>query len=153
NIDEAYVARISIGQAVNLQFDALPGVMLPGNVTRIGQTGDRSGSIITYVVRVAINPTGEPLLPSMTTTATIINGSAKDVVRIPNRYITVENSLKKPYAIVQQQDGSDKTVEITLGLRDDAMSEVKSGLKAGDIVVAPGSANVSPSTVHVDVGS
>jgi len=136
-IDEVDIAKIALGQAVNLKFDSLPGAVLPGKVSRVGTIGDKSGSVVTYTVRVEVDPTGQPLLSSMTATTTIITGKVSSAVRIPNRFVRVDRSTGKTYATRRQTDGKLYETEIVLGLRNDTLSEVKSGLQAGDVVYPP----------------
>jgi HlyD family secretion protein len=136
-VNEVNIAQVALGQRVELRFDALPGQVFSGRVTRIGDAGTKSGGIVSYAVRVVIDPTNQPLFASMTATATLIIGKASDVVRIPNRFVGVDQATGKPYATVRQADGSYQAVELTLGLRNATQSEVKSGLKAGDVVILP----------------
>ncbi len=134
-IDEVDIARIALGQTVNLKFDSLPGNVLTGKVTRIGQTGEKAGNVVTYTVRVQLDPTTQPLISAMTATATIITGKVSAVVRIPNRFVLVDRQTGKTFATVRRKDGTYEKVEIKLGLRSDTVSEVLSGLNPGDVVV------------------
>jgi multidrug efflux pump subunit AcrA (membrane-fusion protein) len=133
-VNEVSVAQVVVGQPVTLTFDGVPGRSLTGKVTRIASSGDKTGNVVTYLVRVTIDPAGEPLLASMTTTATIAIGQVSNVIRIPNRFIQTDPGTGKTSALVQQPDGSFQSVAITLGLTSNTYSEVKSGLAVGDVV-------------------
>ncbi|HLY27911.1 MAG TPA: efflux RND transporter periplasmic adaptor subunit, partial [Aggregatilineales bacterium] len=136
-VDEVDIAKVALDQDATLKFDSLPGVVLNGKVTRISDTGTKAGSVVTYTVRVQIDPAGKPLLSSMTTTVSIITGKVTGVLLIPNRYVRIDRSSGKAYATVRQADNSYKEVEIVLGLRNDTVTEVKSGLNAGDTLIPP----------------
>jgi multidrug efflux pump subunit AcrA (membrane-fusion protein) len=136
-VTENDISSIQVGQPVTLVFDSLPGVTVNGKVIQVGQTGSKTSGVVTYTVRVQVSPEGKRLLPAMTATASIITSQAQNVVRVPNRFIQLDRATGKTYAYVQQADGSSKQVQVTLGLRNDTYSEVKSGLSAGDVITAP----------------
>ncbi len=136
-VDEADISKVALNQPSTLTLDALPGVTVNGKVIRVAQTAVKNGDVVTYTVRVQIDPAGQPLLSAMSTTASVITQQANRVVRIRNRYVRLDRPTGKTYATVRQPDGTFKEVEITLGIRDDTYSEVKSGLQPGDVVTAP----------------
>ncbi len=133
-IDEKDIARVALGQTAKLTFDSLPGAVLEGKVTRIADTATKSGDNVTYTIRVEINPAGQALISTMSTTAKIVVGQAANVLRVQNRFIRLDRATGKTYANIRQPDGTFKEVEIVLGLRSDTYSEVKSGLSAGDVI-------------------
>ncbi len=133
-VDEVDIGQISEGQLTWLTFDALPGVTLNGAVTRISSVASNRGGSVAYTVRVEFDPAGQPLRSAMSATATIVTRQVTNVARIRNRFVQRDQLTSKAYATLQQPDGRYQTAEITLGLRDDTYSEVKSGLKVGDSV-------------------
>jgi RND family efflux transporter MFP subunit len=139
-IAELDIAKVQVGQSVNMRFDALPTATLVGTVTRIAQTPN-TGTPVTYNVHVELKPVGQPLLSTMSTTASIVTSNAANVVRLPNRFIRVDRARNKAYATVQQADGTFKEVEVVLGTANDTYTEIKSGLAAGAIVTTPGAVN------------
>jgi HlyD family secretion protein len=136
-INEVAIAQVALGQAVELRFDALPGKVFSGQVTRIGDAAKKSGGIVSYSVRVRLDPTSQPLLASLTTTATLLVGRANHVACIPNRFVGIDQATGKAYATVLRIDGTYQNVELALGLRNATQSEIKSGLQAGDVVILP----------------
>jgi HlyD family secretion protein len=149
-VDEADVSRIAVGQTATLTLDALSGVNVIGKVSRIADTSVKSGDVVTYTIRIDIDPAGHPLLSAMSATATITTDQIKNVVRVRNRFVRLDRTTNQAFVSVRQPDGTFKEVEITLGLRNDTYSEVKSGLAAGDVIavlqnsstlLAPGSGN------------
>ncbi|MCC7447727.1 MAG: efflux RND transporter periplasmic adaptor subunit [Anaerolineae bacterium] len=133
-IDEKDIARVALDQSAKLTFDSMPGAVLEGKVTRIADTATKSGDNVTYTIRVVIDPAGQNLISTMSTTAKIVVGQATSVLRVQNRFIRLDRATGKTFANVRQPDGSFKEVEIVLGLRSDTYSEVKSGLAAGDVI-------------------
>jgi HlyD family secretion protein len=136
-VAEIDIAQIQVGMPVNLHFDALGNnSTVVGKVTLIADTPN-SGTPVTYNVRVQIAPDGQPLLATMSTTASIIISDTVNVVRMPNRLIRIDAAHKAAYATVRQPDGTFTEVPIQLGASNDTYTEVKSGLKAGDVVTTP----------------
>lgn len=136
-IAEVNISKVAVGQEADLSFDAFPGTLLKGKVTRIGTSQQKSAGVVTYAVRVELNPDGEPLLSSMTTVANIVIGQASNVLLLPNRYVRVDGATGKAYARLRQTDGSFQDTEIVLGLQNETVTEIKSGLHAGDVVALP----------------
>jgi RND family efflux transporter MFP subunit len=133
-VDEVDISKLAEAQPVTLTFDALPGVTLNGQVTRIAQAATKTGGTVTYTVRVEFDPAGQPLRSAMSGSATIITSQLNNVVRVRNHFVRLDRSAGKAYATVRQSDGRYKEVEVTLGLRNDTYSEVKRGLAVGDIL-------------------
>jgi HlyD family secretion protein len=136
-VTENDVSSIQVGQTVTLTFDSLPGVTVNGQVIQVGQTGSKTSGVVTYTIRVQVNPAGQRLLAAMTATASIITSQVQNAVRVPNRFIQLDRATGNTYAYVRQADGSFQQVQVTLGLRNDTYSEVKSGLSVGDVITVP----------------
>jgi HlyD family secretion protein len=134
-VDERDIARIAVGQNATLTFDSLPGVSVTGKVTYIASTATTSSDVVTYVVKIELPKENQPLLSSMSATVVIITDEIKDVLRVRNRFIRLDRAKNQAFITVQQPDGSYKEVEVKLGLQNDTYSEIKSGVKQGDVVV------------------
>src|SRR5260221_2300430 len=123
--------------ALPISFAALPGAVLQGTVTRIGTSAQKKGSVVTYAVRVELQPGDPRLLASMTATVNIVTGQASSVLLVPNRFVRVDSSTGKAYAKVRQSDGTFQDTEIVLGLQNATVTEIKSGLQIGDAIALP----------------
>lgn len=136
-VGEVNIAKVSVGQEANLTFAALPGVVAKGKVTRIATSAQKTGGVVSYTVRVELDPQNQPLLDSMTASLNLVTGKAVNVLVIPNSYVRRDTATGKTYVKVKQNDNTFQEVEIGLGLQNDTVSEVKSGLKAGDVLALP----------------
>jgi HlyD family secretion protein len=134
-IDETDVVKVLIGQTVNLNFDALPDAGITGHVTRIGVTPTISGQLVTYPVRVTLDPTDEPVRIGMSATATITTDALDDVLTVPNRFIRIERTTQQAYVTVQGANGRFTEIPVALGLRTELTSQITSGLEAGQVIV------------------
>jgi HlyD family secretion protein len=134
-IDETEIADVQVGQPVSLILDALPEATITGRITRVAQTPTRIGQVVTYVARVTLDPTLEPIRIGMNTTATIKVQQLSDVLTVRNRFIRIDRATQQAYVTILREDGHFEEVEVELGLRNETTSQVISGLSAGQRVV------------------
>ncbi len=134
-VDEVDIARVAPGQPVTLAFDSLPGEVIRGRVSRVAETALTIGDVVTYSVRVDVEPTGQPLRSGMSATATITVSELKDVLRIRNRFVRLDRKTGKASVTRKAPDGTLTEVDVKLGLRNEAFSEIVRGLAEGDVIV------------------
>ncbi len=132
-VDEVDVARIGIGQPLTITLDALPGQTINGKVRQIAPTATVNGGVVSYAVRLVLDSTDAPLRAGMSATADIVVDKATDVVLVPNWAIRRDRDTGEVLASILK-DGKPVEVPVTLGLRNETLSEVKEGVKAGDTV-------------------
>ncbi|MBK9750434.1 MAG: efflux RND transporter periplasmic adaptor subunit [Chloroflexi bacterium] len=126
--DETDVVDLAVDQPVELDFDALPDQVLTGSVARINLLPTVLGQLVTYPVRVALDPTEQPVRVGMTATATVIVNELRDVLVVPNRFIRLDRVTGRAYLTVQDAANSFREVEVVLGLRNEIDSEIVSGV-------------------------
>lgn len=134
-VDETDIVSVQAGQSVDLRLDALPESDITGVVTRVAQTPTRIGQVVTYVARVTLDPTLEPVRVGMNATATVVVNQLEDVLTLRNRFIRIDRATQQAYATIERSDGRFEEVPIELGLRNDTHSQVVAGLSAGQRVV------------------
>jgi len=133
-VDELDVGQLEKGQTVRLTFDALPDVRVPGTVQRIATTAGVDGGVVTYEVRIDLEPTDAPIRADMTTNATIIVAELTDVVKIPTWAVRVDRDTGQYY--VNRRTGDEvERVDVRLGTRSEGVAQVLDGLSAGDEIV------------------
>lgn len=135
NVDESDIGAIQVGQSVKLTLDALSGVTLSGKVEQIADTADTSASVITYVVRVALDQTKAAIKPGMTASATFQVQDLKNVLRVPNEYLKTDNTTKQPTVTLVNPNGTLTTVPVKLGVQGSDYSQVLEGLNEGETIV------------------
>ncbi len=134
-VDEVDIASVAVRQPVTLELDALPDQELTGHVSMISPASTPgTGGVVSYQVRVTIDPSDAPLRAGMSATAIITSSSHENVLLIPNRSVQIERETGKTY-VERLANGLTQRVELRLGLRDDTQSEVQAGLVEGDQVV------------------
>jgi HlyD family secretion protein len=135
SIDETDIVDLAEGQTAELRFDALPDETITGQVTRVNPVPLVVGSLVTYPVRVTLDPTASAVRLGMTATATVVVDELDDVLVLPNRFIRIDRATQQAFVTVETADGNFTEVEVTLGLRNETNSQIVDGLAEGDRVV------------------
>ena len=146
-LDEIDAAKVSVGNPATLTFDAISGLSLAGKVVELDPVGTVSQGVVDYNAQISFDDTTNQIKPGMSETATIITKADQDVIAVPNSAVTTKNSVS--YVLVPSDAITDaeisasansgitlssqpKQVVVTLGLTNDSMTEITSGLQAGD---------------------
>jgi membrane fusion protein, macrolide-specific efflux system len=135
SVVESDVASISTGQAATVTVAALEGATIVGTVTSIAPTGSagNNGGVVSFAVGVAIANPPDGLRAGMSADVTITTASATGVLAIPARAL---NGTAGAYRVrVLAADGTVTTEDVTVGLITSSLVEIKSGLRAGDVVI------------------
>lgn len=133
-VDELDIARLSIGQAVTVTLDALPGQSFDGEITEIDPNGENSGGSTKYSVTVTL-PRTEDMLTGMNAAVRVQLAENADLLLIP--LAAVQEDADGIYVCTGYDKNSNEAtapVEITTGLSDGENVEVLSGLTEGDTV-------------------
>lgn len=127
-VEEGDIAKISLGQPVEITLEAIEDTVLNGKVSFISSTATQdSNGIVTYLVRIDISDTKEaPIREGMTTEVNFVMGQALGVLAVPNEAI-IEDRL------VILENGEKRPVET--GFSDGTMTEIKAGLSEGDVIL------------------
>ncbi|HEU5099328.1 MAG TPA: efflux RND transporter periplasmic adaptor subunit [Roseiflexaceae bacterium] len=132
NISEADLAHLRIGQEASVELDALPGQQLAGSLDYIAPTATTQQNVTTYLARVSLKPTEQPLRAGLSAAVSIITDKRSDVLLAPNGAIQEADGGPQ----VEVKSGSTtQAVKISTGLVGDSFTEVTSGLKEGDVVM------------------
>jgi HlyD family secretion protein len=140
-VDEIDIAKVKVGQAVNVTLDSLPGVEVTGQVLRIAPTSKTVNGVVSYDVRVGVDPTDADLRSGMTANASIVLDQRDGVLLAPNWAVRRDRNTGKSFLTLQDSNQQVTEIEVTTGLRNDSFSEILSGAKPGDVVVAPRTPN------------
>jgi HlyD family secretion protein len=133
-VDEMDVGQLGEGQAAQVTFDALPDVVIDGNVERVAPAATIEGGVIYYHVTIELSPTDAPIRADMTANATIVVEELADVLTIPTWVVRVDRDTGQTY--VDRQAGEEtERVDVELGVRHGGIVQVLSGLDEGDVAV------------------
>ena len=130
-VDEVDVANIAVGQPVVVLVDALGLPTLTGSVVRVSPEAQSDRGVVSYEVTVQVTPDERAFKAGMTASAQIITAAAKGVIGVPRSAIHEVDGAPMVTVI---EGGKRVERAVTLGLRGNDMTEITSGIKAGDVV-------------------
>ncbi|MEE9216248.1 MAG: efflux RND transporter periplasmic adaptor subunit [Anaerolineales bacterium] len=135
SVDELDVSDVVIGQTVEITLDALPNLVLMGSVAGIDLTPEIGSTSTQYPVRVELDSLDERVRVGMTAGLSILVADEEDAVLIPNWALGFDPETGE--IIVFAGDGENRERRVlVLGLRNDTVSEVLSGLEPGETISA-----------------
>jgi len=135
SIDEKDIAQIHVGQQVTLDVKSFTGAAVTGTVTRIEPVPSSTSGLVTYRVEVTLNKAAEALRPGMTSVANVVLSNQANVIVVPNRFITTNETTGKSTVKVQTAPGTYSDVAVTLGAQTDSESVITSGVSVGQTLV------------------
>ena len=136
NVDEIDIDRIAVGQVVGISLDALPDTAVSGTIAEIAPTSASSGGVVTYLVTINIVAAEElDLRAGMSANASIVVEEIEDVLVVPNWAVRLDRETGEAFVNLKRSETEIEEVVVETGLRNELLSEVVSGLQAGDVVV------------------
>lgn len=146
-LNEIDVAKVKVGQKAMLTFDAVEDLSIAGQIAQIDIVGTASQGVVNYTVKVSFDTQDERIKPGMSASASIIIDSRQDVLVVPNSAIKNQGDISY-VEVVANSAGLDttsasgvtlsalpNTQQIEIGLVNDTVTEIVSGLKEGDLIV------------------
>ncbi|HVN26660.1 MAG TPA: efflux RND transporter periplasmic adaptor subunit [Candidatus Paceibacterota bacterium] len=153
-LNEVDAAKVSLGDKATLTFDALPDLSVAGTVIEIDPVGTVSQGVVNYNVQVGFTNTGtstQAVKPGMSVTANIVTAVRQDVVTVPNAAVVTQGGASyvlepaTPVAsgsLASAASGAiplpqgTKSVPVTVGITNNTVTEITSGVSVGDEIVA-----------------
>lgn len=147
DVDEADIGEVVEGQRVTFTVDAFPALVFDGSVQQVRQEATTESNVVTYEVVILAPNDDLKLKPGLTANVTIYTMETKDVVAVPAkalRFTPKENLLNPGETIVDCQiapkvwirEGETyKAIPVKTGVTNGMLTEIKSGLQVGSMVV------------------
>jgi RND family efflux transporter MFP subunit len=130
-VSELEAGRLRQGMRARVEVQAKPGETFFGQLVAIAPEVDERNRHFKVEVRVP-NP-GRTLLSGMYATARIIEATTTDAVLVPKDAVTTKDGSR---VVLKVTGDTVTTVAVTEGLSDGQRVQIKTGLNAGDLVLA-----------------
>ena len=140
DVAEQALNRITIGQAVQVKVDALPGVTMRGTVQEVNPSGSTSNR--NFSVRIAIPHMERQFKPGMFARGVIYTGQSTQAMLIPKDAIEEQQGTQMVYTV---DAGSVVKRHVIAVVREDdtfAQLDPNTDLHSGDHVVTTGHQNL-----------
>jgi len=136
NVDETDIASIEVGQKVDITIDAYPSEIFEGKVTRIDPQAKLDQNVTTIPVTVEIDNPDLRLKPAMNATCEFITAKHENVLTVPNEAVKEDNGNYTVTVLPNgQPDGPQVNKSVETGIAGTDVTEIRSGLKEGDVVI------------------
>jgi len=147
SLNEVDVAKIKVGDKVNLTFDAIDGLNITGKIAEIDLVGTVSSGVVNYNVKISFDTQDDRVKSGMSVNASVITASKQDVLVVPSASVKSQSTtyyvdyFDQKYSDAEASAGVISKIaplskEVTIGLSDDTNTEIISGLNEGDQVVS-----------------
>lgn len=145
DVPELDVGRLQVGQPVEVTVNALPGQALPGTVTAVDLLPG-SGTSVQYGTVVTLSGPPPNLRPGMSASVAVTVAQSPNVSFLPSVAVTPIGGEGATAGTVRVlgPDGVPQDRTVALGLSSDTLTEIRSGLAPGELVVLP-----DPNTANV----
>ncbi len=140
-VHEALVSRVHAGQPATVRVDSFPDRVFHGKVESVATISAQqdwlSADVKVYTTKVGIDESIVGLKPGMSAEVTIVvDGAGMPVLTVPIQAILGGTEMgKHRKCFVLDAAGQPREQDIEVGLSNERMAEIKSGLHEGDRVV------------------
>ena len=138
SVSEALVPKLTIGDSVDITVSAASQTFA-GTIRSVEQAANAQTKLYTVTVSVPSDVSG--LLSGMFADVTFHTDTASGAIVVPTESILTSGSTQ--YVYVVQDDNTAKYIEVTTGLTGNGVTEVTSGLSAGQQLVTVGQSYLS----------
>ena len=125
------VDRVKVGDHVDVKVDGVA-TALTGKVSSIGVLNSTTGSTTTYPVKVLLDPASAQLYDGSGASVSIVVAEVSDVLTVPTSAVRRTGARATVTAL---RKGKPTTVPVELGAAGLELTQITSGLSAGDQVV------------------
>jgi len=144
---ETDATKLKVGQPAVISFSALPNAQASGVVTEVDANSTLVSNVVTYYATVRITKVPAGVKPGMTASVTVTINRRDGVLTLPSAAVRGTGSSG---TVTVENGKQQSTVTVGVGVRGDTLTEITSGLTAGETVVLPSS---TVSGVSSQVGS
>lgn len=137
SVSEALVPKLAIGDQADVAVSAA-GAQFSGTVRSVEKAANMQTQLYTVTLSVPAEVSG--LLSGMFAEVTFHTDRADGVITVPSQAILTSGDTRYVFVV---EDGAAKYVEVTLGMMGSGVTEVTSGLTAGQQLVTVGQSYLS----------
>lgn len=147
-LNEADIAAVTVGQKVTLTLDAIENLTMTGVVATVDQLGTTTQGVVNYGVTIALDTQDVRVRPGMSISANIVTNVIQNALMVPSAAVktqngtvfvqTIDNATSEQLAIIGGfvADTAPRQIEVRVGVSNDTMTQIISGVAVGDVIVA-----------------
>ncbi len=132
-VPELFQSKISVGQALSVALDALPGQPFTGKVYAVNPQLDTAGRAV--VLRAQMDNRTGVLKPGMFARVRLTLSDTGETVVVPEQAVAMQGEDQIMFKVI---DGRAMRTKVEVGQRRDGKVEILDGIGGGDTVVVAG---------------
>jgi RND family efflux transporter MFP subunit len=131
SINEVDVGRVTVGDLVDIAFDAHPDLRVSGVIQTIAPAARREGNTRVFPIQINLKQTDARIRPGISATVSVTVARAQQVVAVSLGAVFTDET--GPFVFVETDRGFERR-KVELGISDLRHVELISGIGAGDNV-------------------
>lgn len=131
---EADATKLAVDMPANVTWNALTGATATGTVASIDPTATTSNNVVSYGVVIDLQTLPKGIRIGESTNVVVTTASKQNVLAIPSAAVTGVGSTG---IVTVYDNGTTRRQPVGIGLVGDTLTEITSGLQAGEQVVLP----------------
>lgn len=134
-LNEVDVAKVKLGQKATLSFDAIDGLSLTGSVVEVDGLGTVTQGVVSYTVKIGFDAQDDRVKSGMSVSTNIITDVKSDILLVPSAAVKSSGNQYTVQIMDTPTSTNPKIVSVEIGIANDTMTEITTGVKEGDLVV------------------
>lgn len=134
-LNEVDAAKVSLGQKVTMEFDAIDGLTITGKIIQIDTIGTVSQGVVTYSAKIAFDTEDTRVKSGMSVSGSIATSIAQDVLTVPSSAIKTIRGESYVLVATNETDPAPQQLPVVVGISDDTSTQIISGISEGIQVV------------------
>ncbi len=131
-LDEQDISSVQPGMEAQVRVEAIRDQVFEAEVVQVGTSGTNSGGSSKFTVKLQLTATAD-MLDGMSAAAAIPLYTTPDVLTIPVEALVEDGARTLVYTALDKETGEPAApAEVTTGVSDGKVVEIRSGLKLGD---------------------
>jgi macrolide-specific efflux system membrane fusion protein len=131
---EADATKLTVGMPADVTWNALTGATATGKVASIDPTATTTNNVVSYGVVVDLTTLPKGIRIGESTNVVVTTASKQNVLAVPSTAVTGVGSTG---VVTVYNNGVTSRQRVGIGLVGDTLTEITSGLQAGQLVVLP----------------
>jgi HlyD family secretion protein len=136
SFSESDIGKVKVGQPATVSVSSMEGTELAGRVTKVDvlpSEGSSSG-VVEYPATITLTQSAKGVRAGMSASAEVVVEQASNTLAVTSEAIT---SGPGGGSVTVLEDDKEVERSVTTGLKGDEMTQILSGVAAGEIVVLP----------------
>jgi HlyD family secretion protein len=134
NVDETSVTQLKAGQTATVTLDALPGRTFNAVVAAVTPSGTTQQGVVVYPIVFTIDQAGQTVPAGASANITVTTALYPNVIAVPSRYI---HRVGANQVVDVLENNKRVSRPVTTGNTNGQLTEIRSGVAPGDVVVPP----------------